>query len=65
MNVVAYYRVSTSAQCRSGPGLDAQRSAVSQFNGGRGCYKVGEFVEVESGKVDTRPELTKALHRPT
>ena len=62
MKVVAYYRVSTSAQGRSGLGLDAQRLAVSQFCGGRGCEMVGEFVEVESGKLDARPELAKALH---
>lgn len=62
MKVVAYYRVSTSAQGRSGLGLDAQRLAVSQFCGGRGCEMVGEFVEIESGKLDARPELAKALH---
>ena len=62
MKAIAYYRVSTSAQGRSGLGLEAQRMAVSQFCGGRGCEMLGEFVEVESGKIDTRPELTKALH---
>ena len=62
MKVVAYYRVSTSAQGRSGLGLDTQRLAVSQFCGGRGCEMVGEFVEVESGKLEARPELAKALH---
>lgn len=62
MKAIAYYRVSTSAQGRSGLGLEAQRMAVSQFCGGRGCEMLGEFVEVESGKVDTRPELAKALH---
>lgn len=62
MKVVAYYRVSTSGQGRSGLGLDAQRSAVAQYSGGRGCDMIGEFTEIESGKVDTRPELLKALH---
>ncbi len=62
MKVVAYYRVSTSAQGRSGLGLDAQRLAVAQFCGGRGCDMVGEFVEVESGKLDARPELARAMH---
>ena len=62
MKVVAYYRVSTLAQGRSGLGLDAQRAAVAQFCGGRGCDVVGEFTEVESGKVNTRPELAKAMH---
>lgn len=62
MRVVAYFRVSTEKQGRSGLGLDAQRAAVSQYCGGRGCQVVGEFVEVESGKNNARPELTKALH---
>ena len=62
MKVVAYYRVSTSAQGRSGLGLDAQRLAVAQYCGGRGCDVVGEFTEVESGKLDARPELAKAMH---
>jgi DNA invertase Pin-like site-specific DNA recombinase len=62
MKAVAYYRVSTSAQGRSGLGLDAQRSAVAQFCGGRRCELVGEFTEVESGKVDARPQLAKAMH---
>lgn len=62
MKVVAYYRVSTAAQGRSGLGLEAQQAAVAQFCGGRGCDILGEFTEVESGKVNSRPELTKALH---
>jgi DNA invertase Pin-like site-specific DNA recombinase len=62
MKAVTYYRVSTSSQARSGLGLDAQRVAVAQYCGGRDCDVVGEFTEVESGKLDTRPELAKALH---
>ena len=62
MKVVTYYRVSTSGQGRSGLGLDAQRAAVSQFCGGRGCDIVGEFTEVESGKSNSRPELARAMH---
>ncbi|MCA6265038.1 recombinase family protein, partial [Phenylobacterium sp.] len=62
MRVVAYFRVSTAAQGRSGLGLEAQRQAVAQYCGGRACQVVGEFVEVESGKLDSRPELAKALH---
>lgn len=62
MRVVAYFRVSTEKQGRSGLGLDAQRAAVSQYCGGRGCDVIGEFVEVESGKNNARPELAKALH---
>lgn len=62
MKVVTYYRVSTAAQGRSGLGLEAQRMAVSQFCGRRGCDVVAEYVEIESGKNDKRPELAKALH---
>lgn len=58
---VAYYRVSTDRQGRSGLGLDAQRSAVHAFlNGGR-WKLVGEFTEVETGKRADRPQLTEAL----
>lgn len=62
MRVVAYFRVSTEKQGRSGLGLEAQQAAVAQYCGGRGCEVVGEFIEVESGKNDKRPELAKALH---
>jgi DNA invertase Pin-like site-specific DNA recombinase len=58
---VAYYRVSTKRQSRSGLGLSAQRQAVETYlNGGRWKI-VGEFTEVETGKRSDRPELDKAL----
>lgn len=58
---VAYYRVSTDRQGASGLGLEAQRDAVlSYLNGGSWTLK-GEFVEVESGRTQRRPELMKAL----
>lgn len=62
MKTVAYYRVSTAAQGRSGLGLEAQRDAVARFCHGRSCELLGEYVEVESGKRNDRPELAKALH---
>ena len=62
MKVVAYYRVSTAAQGRSGLGLEAQRAAVQEFCKGRECDVLAEFTEVESGNRNTRPELAKALH---
>lgn len=58
---VAYYRVSTARQGRSGLGLEAQQHAVLDFlNGGR-WELAAEYREVESGKVNGRPELAKAL----
>src|SRR5439155_11709853 len=59
---VAYYRVSTERQGHSGLGLDAQRQAVAEYlNGGKRSL-LREFVEVESGKLNTRPQLEQALH---
>ena len=58
---VAYFRVSTDRQGKSGLGLDAQREAVMNYlNGGRWSL-VDEFTEVESGKRADRPELEKTL----
>lgn len=58
---VAYYRVSTGKQGRSGLGLEAQRSAVANYlNGGR-WHLFAETTEIESGADDDRPELAKAL----
>jgi DNA invertase Pin-like site-specific DNA recombinase len=54
--------VSTERQGHSGLGLDAQKAAVRTFLDGGRWRLVGEFTEVESGKVDARPELEKALH---
>jgi DNA invertase Pin-like site-specific DNA recombinase len=59
---VAYYRVSTAKQGRSGLGLDAQREAVRAYLNGGNWTLLAEHTEVESGKVDDRPELTNALH---
>ena len=58
---VAYYRVSTARQGRSGLGLDAQKKAVADFLNGGSWQLLAEFVEVESGKADDRPELEQAL----
>src|SRR5687768_7044156 len=58
---VAYYRVSTRAQGRSGLGLDAQRAAVAAFVEGQVGTLHAEFSEVESGSTSTRPQLAQAL----
>jgi DNA invertase Pin-like site-specific DNA recombinase len=63
--IVAYMRVSTSQQGRSGLGIEAQREALSRFAGETGYEITAEFVEVETGKgsdaLDRRPELGSAL----
>lgn len=58
---VAYYRVSTKEQGRSGLGLEAQREAVRRLSERKGPPIIAEFTEVESGKNDKRPELEKAI----
>jgi DNA invertase Pin-like site-specific DNA recombinase len=58
---VSYLRVSTDKQGKSGLGLEAQRKAVADFlNGGR-WQLLSEFVEVESGNRNDRPQLAAAL----
>lgn len=58
---VAYYRVSTAKQGASGLGLGAQKRAVTDFLAGGTGELVGEFEEVESGKLDRRPQLEAAM----
>lgn len=57
---VAYFRVSTASQGRSGLGLGAQRARIEEFVGDNGEI-VAEYVEVQSGKSDTRIELWRAI----
>jgi len=63
--VVAYLRVSTERQGKSGLGIEAQREAVRRFVEGEGLELLGEHVEVETGKgadaLDRRPVLREAL----
>lgn len=67
---IAYYRVSTDRQGRSGLGLDAQREAVHKFLAQRPHKLIAEKVEIESGRNADRPELAEAfalcrVHRAT
>jgi DNA invertase Pin-like site-specific DNA recombinase len=65
MRAVAYLRVSTGRQGKSGLGLEAQREAVASYAVAQGCEVVAEFVEVETGKganaLSKRPQLLAAL----
>ncbi len=58
---IAYYRVSTARQGRSGLGLEAQRHAVHQYLNGGQWTLLSEYVEIESGKRADRPQLAAAL----
>jgi len=64
---VAYYRVSTERQGRSGLGIEAQRAAVARFAENEELERVAEFTEVETGKgsdaLDRRPQLAAALSK--
>lgn len=56
---IAYYRVSTDRQGRSGLGLEAQREAVRRFAGA--ATILAEYTEIESGRKTDRVQLAAAL----
>ena len=62
---IAYIRVSTARQGRSGLGLEAQRRTITEFCEREEFVIVSEFIEVETGKgadaLDRRPQLASAL----
>jgi DNA invertase Pin-like site-specific DNA recombinase len=62
---VAYYRVSTDRQGRSGLGLEAQKHAVRAFADAHGFSIIDEYHEVETGKgadaLEKRAGLAKAM----
>ncbi len=60
---VAYYRVSTKQQGRSGLGLEAQEATVARHLKDGDELIAPPFVEVDSGRKSDRPELAKALSR--
>jgi DNA invertase Pin-like site-specific DNA recombinase len=63
---IAYIRVSTQKQGRSGLGIEAQRGSIARFTEAEGYTIVDEIVEVETGKgadaLDRRPHLAAALN---
>lgn len=58
---VAYARVSTAKQGKSGLGLEAQEEAIRAFLKPEDNLLAPTYVEVESGKRSDRPELEAAL----
>lgn len=65
-SAIAYTRVSTKKQKRSGLGLEAQRSAIEQFAAREGFTIEAWYSEAESGKgadaLKLRPQLAEALN---
>jgi len=64
-SLIAYYRVSTQKQGRSGLGLEAQQTAIANFARAEGLKVIGEYTEIETGKgadaLDRRPKLAAAV----
>ena len=63
MQYVAYYRVSTDKQGKSGLGLESQQASVKGFVEHRGGEILDAYTEIESGKRSDRPKLERALRR--
>lgn len=59
---IAYYRVSTADQGRSGLGLEAQQETVKRYIQKMGGELLEEYTEIESGAKNDRPQLNKALN---
>lgn len=60
--LIAYHRVSTAKQGSSGLGLEAQQIAIEGYAKRVNAEVISSFTEVESGKLNNRPQLTAALH---
>src|ERR1700730_18949489 len=62
---IAYLRVSTAQQGKSGLGLEAQQAALARFAEAEGYQLLQTFQEIETGKgadaLDRRPQLAAAL----
>jgi DNA invertase Pin-like site-specific DNA recombinase len=63
--LIAYLRVSTQKQGKSGLGIEAQQAMIARFAEAEGLTVVETFIEVETGKghdaLDKRPQLAAAL----
>lgn len=59
---IGYVRVSTDKQGKSGLGIEAQRREIRDYLNGGSWELIQEYVEVESGKLNERQELQKALN---
>ena len=62
---VAYYRVSTDRQGKSGLGLSTQKDSVAAWARSNGVEIIAEFTEVESGKRKDRPKVHEAIGEAT
>ena len=59
--IIAYIRVSTKRQGRSGLGLEAQQQALADYQREYGVRRLATYKEIETGKSADRPELAKAI----
>ncbi|WP_424628838.1 recombinase family protein [Bradyrhizobium sp. SYSU BS000235] len=59
--LIAYFRVSTHRQGKSGLGLAAQHRKISEFASGAAGTLIAEFCDIQSGKDDSRVELQRAI----
>jgi DNA invertase Pin-like site-specific DNA recombinase len=64
-SAVAYIRVSSQKQGKSGLGLEAQEAAIARFAAAEGYHITHTYIEVETAKgadaLDRRPQLAAAL----
>jgi DNA invertase Pin-like site-specific DNA recombinase len=68
LKAIAYLRVSSREQGKSGLGLEAQRASIESFAAREGITVLAWYTEVESGKgvsdtLHARPQLADALEQ--
>lgn len=61
MRIVSYIRVSTQRQGASGLGIEAQKAEIAAYAATNNATITAQYIEVESGKVNNRPELARAI----